>query len=145
MKKTVLLLTAFALTLCVYAQPKSITEEAVPASVKTEFSKTHPSAFEVSWKKYDSQYIVAYSHATNKSYATYSDTGVLIESRDKITTFALPAPAYEYVKQNYAEVPKEYFKITDSVGLVTYAVKINGEEAIFDKKGTYLKTVAVVL
>ncbi len=124
------------------AQTRSITQEDVPLAVKNEFSKSHPSAFDITWKKFNADYVVEYTRTTTTSYATYSSEGKLIESRDKITTFALPAPAYDYIKLNYADVPlKEYFKITDAAGLVTFSAKIKNQEVIFDKKGTYIKTI----
>jgi len=145
MKACLLLLTAFAFSLFAQAQSKSISEEEVPASVKAEFSKTHPGAFEISWKQKDMEYVVAYSYTATKSYVTYSDVGKMIESRDKITTFALPTPAYEYIKLNYPESQKEYFKIIDAMGVVKFAVKVQNQEILFDKKGNYLATQLLVL
>ena len=146
MRTIILFLFTIAFTMLAKAQSKSVTEQEVPATVKAEFSKAHPSAFEVNWKQLNTEYIVEYSHTKTTSYAVYTNEGKLVESRDKITTFAMPSPAYDYIKEKYSSVPlKEYFRITDATGLITYGAKVKNEEVIFDKKGVYVKTIEFVL
>ena len=148
MKKIFLLfaLTLLVLQMQVQAQSKNLLDKDVPVIVKNEFSKTHPDAMEIGWKQINTDYYVEYTQNAFIRYSSYTPEGKLIDTRDKITTFELPQPAYAYVKEHHQSVPlKEYFRITDAAGNVTYGVKIKDQQVLFDKSGTYLKTVDFIL
>lgn len=146
MKTLLVFLTAVIFTLCTQAQSKNIMDEDVPAHVRSEFFKTHPTANEIGWKEANAEYIVEYTQNTFTSFALYTTDGKLIQTKDKITTFAMPSAAYDYIKEKYPNVPlKEYFRCKDPAGMVTYSAKVKDQEIVFDKTGTYLKTVDFVL
>jgi hypothetical protein len=144
MKKIIVLLTAAIFVL--HLQAQSLLDTDVPAAVKTEFSNAHPTAMTVSWKHAATDYEVEYMQHAAVNYAVYTADGKLVETRYKITAFDLPSTVYAYIKEHYPNAPsKEYLRITDATGIVTFGVKVNGQEVFFDKKGTYLNTINFVL
>lgn len=122
-------------------------DEDVPTVIRSQFMKTHPTAVEVGWKQFNTDYIVEYTQNTFTSFALYTKEGHLVETKDKITTFAMPSTAYDYIKENYGNVPlKEFFKSVNAAsGLVTYSAKVKNQEVVFDNKGSYIKTVDFIL
>lgn len=147
MKTILTLLSVVVFALGAHAQSRNIMDDEVPARIRYEFHKGHPTGVEVGWKQVDNAYIVEYTQNTFTSFALYTNEGILIETKDKISTFALPSTAYDYIKQNYGHVPlKEYFKSIDATsGIVTYSAKVKNQEIVFDTKGSYLKTVNFIL
>lgn len=151
MKTLLVFLIAVIFSLCTQAQSRNIIDEDVPAHVRSAFYKAHPTANEIGWKIVHTkdtvqEYIVEYTQNTFTSFALYSVDGKLVETKDKITTFAMPPSAYNYVKEQFPDAtPKAYFKSIDATGIVTYSAKIKDFEIVFDKKGTYLKTIDFVL
>ncbi len=142
MKNLLLFVSVIFVALHANAQSKNLMDKDVPVIVKKEFSKAHPDAMEIGWKLINTDYVAEYTQNAFTSYASYSPEGKLIETRDKISTLELPSPAHDYTKEHYQSVPlKEYFRITDATGTVTYGVKVKSEQLVFDKNGTYLKTV----
>lgn len=141
MKKIIVLLAAAAFAFQVNAQSEKVMDKDVPAPVATSFNKSHSDIKMVEWKKMDSKYIAEYDQSGTKTYSVYDASGKLIENKIKISESDLPAPAADYIKQNYKDVMmKEYFKMTDPAGVVTYGVKAKDKKIIFDSKGNYKKT-----
>ena len=146
MKKIFVFITALSLVLHVQGQLTNISATEVPDTVKNHFSTTHPHAMSVSWRQTALDYEVQYLQNAAVSYAVYSLEGKLLETKNKITAFDLPGGVYAYIKEHYPNVQtKEYVKITNVSGLVTYGVKLEDQEALFDKKGMYIKTVNYLL
>ncbi len=141
MKKIIVFLAAAAFAFQVNAQSEKVMDKDVPAPVATSFSKSHSDIKMVEWKKMDSKYVAEYDQNGTKTYSVYDASGKLIENKIKINESDLPAPAADYIKQNYKDVMmKEYYKMTDPAGVVTYGVKAKDKKIIFDSKGNYKKT-----
>ena len=79
------------------------------------------------------------------NYDDYCETPCVASTNkleiDKIKESEEPQAAIEYVKKNHKDVlEKEYFKMTDAKGMVTYGIKVKDKKLIFDTKGNYLKS-----
>lgn len=143
MKKIIVFLAAAAFALQVNAQtePEKITDKDVPTAVSSTFTKTHPNAKMVSWKKKDGKYAAEYDENSTKTWSIYDASGKLIETKVKIKESEAPQSVVDYADNKYNDVTdKDYFKITDPKGSVTYGVKVKDVKLIFDSKGNYIKT-----
>ena len=144
MKKLIVFLAAAALALQVNAQTSSqkIADKDVPATVSSTFTKAHPNAKMVSWKKMDGKYAAEYDESSTKTWSVYDATGKLVETKVKVKESDVPKMATDYVSKNHKDpLEKEYFKATDPKGTVTYDVKVKDKKMIFDSNGNYIKTV----
>lgn len=143
MKKLIVFLAAAAFALQVNAQTPSekIADKDVPTAVSSTFSKTHPNAKMVSWKKSDGKYAAQYDESSTKTWSIYDATGKLVDTKIKIKESEVPKAATDYVSKNHKDpLEKEYFKATDSKGTVTYDVKVKDKKMVFDSNGNYIKT-----
>lgn len=143
MKKVIVFLAAAVLALQVNAQtePEKVMDKDVPAAVSGTFSKTHPNAKMVSWKKKDGKYAAEYDENSTKTWSIYDASGKLVETKVKIKESEAPKAVADYVNKNHKDVmEKEYFKMTDAKGVVTYGVKVKDKKLIFDSMGNYIRT-----
>lgn len=70
-------------------------------------------------------------------------SGNIIETEEEISVKKLPAKALAYIKQNYKNIKiKEAAIITDAQGIVTFEAQVTSIDLIFDKQGTYIKSIA---
>jgi hypothetical protein len=143
MKKLIVFLAAAAFALQVNAQtePEKVADKDVPTVVSGAFTKTHPNAKMVSWKKKDGKYAAEYDENSTKTWSIYDASGKLVETKIKIKESEAPQPVVDYANKNYKDaLDKDYFKITDAKGAVTYGLKAKDKKVIFDSKGNYTKT-----
>jgi hypothetical protein len=143
MKKLIVFLAAaaFALQVNAQTQPEKITDKDVPTVVSGTFTKSHPNAKMVSWKKKDGKYAAEYDENSTKTWSIYDASGKLVETKTKIKESEAPQSVADYANKNHKDIlGKEYFKMTDAKGAVTYGVKVNDKKLIFDSKGNYIKT-----
>ena len=143
MKKLIVFLAAAAFALQVNAQtePEKIMDKDVPTAVSGSFTKTHPNAKMVSWKKKDGKYAAEYDENSTKTWSIYDASGKLVETKIKIKESEAPKSVVDYANSNYKDaLDKDYFKMTDAKGVVTYGFKAKDKKVIFDSKGTYIKT-----
>lgn len=143
MKKVIIFLAAAAFALQVNAQtePEKIMDKDVPAAVSGTFTKTHPNASMVSWKKKDGKYVAEYDENSAKNWSIYDSSGKLVETVVKIKESEAPKAVFDYANTNYKDVMnKDYFKVTTTKGIVTYGVKVKDKKLIFDSMGNYIKT-----
>ena len=142
MKKLIVFLAAAAFALQVNAQtePEKIADKDVPAAVSGTFTKTHPNAKMISWKKKDGKYAAEYDENDVKTWSIYDASGKLVETKVKIKDSEAPKSVVDYANKNYDGADKDYFKITDTKGVVTYGFKAKDKKVTFDSKGAYIKT-----
>jgi len=143
MKKLIIFLAAAAFALQVNAQTQSekLMDKDVPASVSGTFTKTHPNAKMVSWKKKDGKYAAEYDENSTKTWSIYDESGKLVETKVKIKESEVPKSVLDYGNKNHKDIlGKDYYKMTDAKGVVTYGYKANDKKMIFDSKGNYIKT-----
>jgi hypothetical protein len=142
MKKLIVFIAAIAFALQANAQSQKIMAKDVPSSIAVAFAEMHPNAKMIEWKKIDSKYEAAYDENSKKTYSVYDASGNLIETKVKIKESEVPKLATDYVYKNHKDpLEKEYFKITNPKGTVTYGIKVKDKKFIFDSTGNYIKTV----
>ncbi|WP_018342328.1 hypothetical protein [Cytophaga aurantiaca] len=143
MKKVIVFLAAAAFALQVNAQttPEKVMDKDVPTAVSGTFKKAHPNASMISWKKMDGKYAAEYDENSTKTWSVYDASGKLVETKVKIKESEAPQAVVDYANNNHKDIlGKDYYKITDAKGVVTYAYKANDKKLIFDSKGNYIKT-----
>lgn len=113
----------------------------VPAAVKTNFDKAHPTA-KAKWEKEDNNYEVNFSVNGREMSRLYSADGSLMESEASIDVADLPANAQSYISKNFpGKKVKEAARITKADGTINFEAEVNGADHIFDASGNFLKTV----
>jgi hypothetical protein len=111
-----------------------------PEAVKTAFANAYNDVKEVQWSKEENAWEAEFEMNEVEMSANYDTIGNLLETESEINIKDLPAAINTYVKKNLAGAEiKEAAKITDSKGKVTFEAEINGEDYIFDQKGTFIK------
>jgi hypothetical protein len=139
MKTTIMIFSMVSIFCQVHAQ--KLMEKDVPQAVAMAFKKEHPSIKEVDWKKEAGNYEAEFEENKMELAAKYTVSGKLIETQMEITVSTLPAPALEYLKNNYkGEKIEEASKITAANGIVMYEAEVKGMDVIFDSKGNFMKT-----
>ncbi|MCB0700287.1 MAG: PepSY-like domain-containing protein [Chitinophagales bacterium] len=124
---------------CNNASEQSSNEPAKEKSVQDNlmeiFSKEHPSATDVEWEVEKGRYEVGFQENGLRHSMDYDLTGEFIEEEVEMSYDDLPDAVKEYVKDK-GDV-NEVCKITSADGKVAYEVDIEGEDLLFDSKGTY--------
>lgn len=140
MKKLIFLLTAVASVSLANAQ--KISEKDVPAVVRSAMQKNYPNVKVVKWEKEKNNYEAGFEMARTGHSVLIDSSGKIIETEVGISVGELPASAQTYVTNNYpGKKIKETAKITDSRGVVTYEVEVNGKDLIFDNSGKFIQVV----
>lgn len=143
MKKLIVFVAAaaFAFQVNAQTQPEKVADKDVPATVVGTFESNHPNAKMVSWKKMDGNYAAEYDESDTKNWAIYNASGTLVGTKVKLKDEEIPKAVTDYVNKNHKDAAgKEYFKMKDTKGTVTYGAKVKDKKLIFDSKGTYIKT-----
>ncbi|MFN8438483.1 MAG: PepSY-like domain-containing protein [Cytophagales bacterium] len=137
MKKTFAVFVSVVMFSCSAQKTKD-----VPQKVKDVFSKQYPQASEVKWDKEAEGYEVSFD-LNEVDYSLLIDSdGNVLETEVEIKSNELPSVAQEYLNKNYAgKKVKEYAKITDAKGQVSYEVEVGGVDLMFDSKGNFLKQI----
>lgn len=137
MKKVLIVLTSFVLFSCTGQKAKG-----VPQTVKDAFSKQYPQASEVKWDKEGDGFEVSFDLNEVDYSLLYDKEGNILETEVEIKPKELPAAAQEYLNKNYTgKKVKEYAKITDPKGVITYEAEVNGVDLMFDSNGTFLNKI----
>ena len=138
MKKAVTMMVAGVITSFSFAQ--KIQEKDVPATVKTSFNKTYPTAKEVKWDKEGANYEASFDANEIDNSVLFDASGNVVETEAEIELNQLPSGVLEYVKTNYSnQKVKEAAKITDAKGVITYEVELKGMDVLFDNSGKFIK------
>lgn len=143
MKKLIVFLAAaaFAIQVNAQTQPEKVMDKDVPTAVSGTFTKTHPDIKMVSWKKKDGKYAAEYDEKGTKTWSVYDASGKLVETKIKIKESEAPQSVVDYAIKNHKDVlDRDYFKTTDTKGVVNYGYKAKDKKIIFDSNGNYIKT-----
>jgi hypothetical protein len=142
MKKIFLLCAMAGFFVQIHAQDGKLLAKDVPSAVTTAFYKTYPSVKDVDWNKDGINFQAEYDADKVDNTATYTETGMLVNTGVAIVASALPASVLEYVKVNYKEDElRQACKITDVGGIVTFEGKVKGMDLTFDSNGNFIKSV----
>ena len=124
------------------SQAQSIPSKEVPASVKTVYSKTHPKATAVKWRKDGNSFESTFTENGEKKSATFDNQGVLIKDEESIVVAALPAAATAYIDKIYkGKKIKKASRMLGSNGVINYQAEVDGLNLLFDVHGQFLKSV----
>jgi hypothetical protein len=143
MKKLILFLAIAGIFTYANAQKtQKLTTKDVPTAVAIAFSNAYPTIKDVEWSKNGNNFVAEYDLGKTDRFVTYDVTGILIDTRMKIASSALPISVMQYVKKNYDEDEvKKSCEITDATGIVTYKTRVKGTDLYFDSKGNFIKSV----
>jgi hypothetical protein len=133
------ILACLVLLFSSYAIAQKVNEKDIPAIVKSTFLKSYPNQNNVKWENYEASFTVF-----KTEHAVLLDSnGTILETEEEISVKKLPAKALAYIQQNYKNKQiKEAAVITDAHGTITFEAQVNAIDLIFDKQGTYIKSIA---
>ncbi len=133
-----------ALSASVFCQTKTKEKEkaAVPAAVKSAFTKSYPGV-KAKWEKEKGKeaFEAEFEKDDKDMSVVYSAKGELLETEVEIAVSELPAAVSTYVATHHKGAKiKEAAKITDAKGTITYEAEVKGHDLFFDANGNPLKS-----
>lgn len=142
MKKSILLLVFiinFSLfTIRSFAQAPSQIE--VPTIVKDKLINLYPNAKDIKWEKEDKNYEANFMSSRTKMSVEIDEKGNVISTETEIRSVQLPKPAQDYILKNFGwKKIERTIKEVDAKNVISFEVKIDKKELIFDEKGNFLK------
>ena len=115
---------------------QKLNDTKVPATVKTSFSKSHPTISKVSWSKEEKNFEAEFSLNGKESSEVYTAEGTFVESEVEIKVSELPSAIRIKLKdQKVAEAAK----ITKANGTVIYEAEVKGKDLLCDASGNPVK------
>ena len=131
--KKLLLVSLFAFFgIALHAQTK------VPAAVTEAFAKEHPGK-NANWNEDDNNYRASFKVDDLETVVLYKADGSLVQTEEELPTASIPSSITNYATfQRWGSI-KKAMKVTTSVGIVSYYVKIKDGNAIFNDKGNFLR------
>jgi hypothetical protein len=137
MKKIILVFVIGILAIGVNAQ--EVHKKDAPAAVSTSFNSAYAKAHDVDWKMEGSNYVAKFEMNDRDMFAVYDASGKLVESREELKRDDTPAAIMSYVKNTYKEDElKDFYRVTDANGTVTYRGKVKGKILTFDANGNMM-------
>nr|WP_294781477.1 PepSY-like domain-containing protein [uncultured Flavobacterium sp.] len=137
------ILTCLVLLFSSFAIAQSVSEKDIPNIVKSTFLLSYPDQTNVKWEKEKENYEASFTIGKTDRSMLVDSSGNIIETEEEISVKKLPAKALAYIKQNYKNIKiKEAAIITDAQGIVTFEAQVTSIDLIFDKQGTYIKSIA---
>lgn len=137
------ILACLALLFSSYAIAQKVNEKDIPNVVKSTFLKSYPNQNNVKWEKEKNNYEASFTVVKTEHAVLLDSNGTILESEEEINVKKLPAKALAYIQQNYKNKQiKEAAVITDVHGTITFEAQVNAIDLIFDKQGTYIKSIA---
>jgi low affinity Fe/Cu permease len=139
--KKLLILLVIALVPCGgLAQKLSV--KSIPTSVKVSFKRAYPLAIDINWTKQEGNYSAEFEIGTISKSATYDPFGMIVQSWEKLPNTDLPTIATEFIDKNYQEYSiNRVRKVTNSMNVVTYEVKLTNRLVLFDSLGNFRETI----
>ncbi len=137
------ILTCLALLFSSFAISQSVNEKDIPNIVKSTFLISYPDQTNVKWEKEKGNYEANFTVGKTERAMLLDSNGNILETEEEISVKKLPANALAYIKKTYKNKKiKEAAIITDAHGTVTFEAQLNSIDLIFDKHGTYIKSIA---
>jgi hypothetical protein len=138
----------FTLTLAVLlgltAQAQKLTDDKVPAAVKSALIKRFPAAKQVAWEKEDAQaYEAKFTVGDNKQSANFDENGTWLSTETNIKKTDIPAAIQSSLAKNFAGYDIGDPEKVESPEGVLYKMKLKKEgqklEVVFLPDGTVKK------
>jgi hypothetical protein len=139
-----ILLVSNAFAFSIMVETDTIKNPTVPKEILTSFSKAHPNAKLAYWTKSNNIYIVSYREQSSNLWTTYDSNGQFLENKWKVVLAELPIPTQDYIKRNSTKAVQEYYKITDSSGVINYEVSSPNKSCVFNSNGEHYKTIELL-
>ncbi|WP_291286313.1 PepSY-like domain-containing protein [Flavobacterium sp.] len=137
------ILTCLVLLFSSFAIAQRVSEKEIPNSVKSKFLISHPGQTHVKWEKEKENYEASFTSGKTKHSTLLDSNGNILETEEEISVKQLPANALAYIQKTYKNKKiKEAAMITDAHGTVTFEAQVASIDLIFDKQGTYIKSIA---
>lgn len=137
------ILTCLVLLFTSFAIAQSVSEKEVPAIVKSTFLISYPDQTTVNWEKEKGNYEANFKVGKTQRAMLLDSDGNILETEEEIHAKKLPAKALAYIQQNYKNKKiTDAARITDTHGTVTFEAQVTSINLIFDKQGTYIKSIA---
>lgn len=137
------ILTFLALLFSSFAIAQRVSEKDIPNIVKSTFLVSYPDQTNVKWEKEKENYEANFTAGKTERSVLLDSNGNLLETEEEISVKKLPANALAYIQKNYKNKKiKEAAMITDAHGTVTFEAQVTSIDLIFDKQGTYIKSIA---
>ena len=141
MKNTIL--TCLVLLFSSFVIAQSVSEKDIPNSVKSTFLKSYPDQTNVKWEKEKGNYEANFTIGKTQRAMLFDSNGNILETEEEISVKKLPAKALAYIQKTYKNKKiKEAAIITDAHGAITFEAQVTSIDLIFDKQGTYIKSIA---
>lgn len=132
-----------ALLFSSFAIAQSVSEKDVPNIVKSTFLLSYPDQTNVKWEKEKGNYEANFTIGKTQHAMLLDSSGNILETEEEISVKKLPAKALAYIQKKYKNKKiTEAAKITDAHGKVTFEAQVTSIDLIFDKQGTYIKSIA---
>ncbi|TPG29934.1 PepSY-like domain-containing protein [Flavobacterium pectinovorum] len=137
------ILTCLALLFSSFVIAQKVNEKSIPNLVKSTFLISCHDQTNVKWEKEKENYEASFTIGKTQHSMLLDSNGNIIETEEEISVKKLPAKALAYVQKTYKNKKiKEAAKITDAHGIVTFEAQVTSIDLIFDKQGTYIKSIA---
>ncbi len=138
MKKSILLLAVGFATISTNAQ--DLKEADVPVPVKEAMKKLYPTGEIEEWEKEEGNFEAEVEVGDAEFTVTLDPAGNLVETQSEIKITELPKGVSDYVAKIFpGKKMKDATKITDAAGKITFEVKVNKEDYVFDADGNFIK------
>lgn len=137
------ILTFLALLFSCFAIAQNLSEKKVPTIVKSTFLISYPDQINVKWEKEKGSYEASFTIKDKEHAMVLDPEGTILETEEEIDVNKLPANALAYINTTYPNKKiKDAAKIIDAHGIVTFEAQVTSIDLIFDKQGTYIKSIA---
>ena len=118
--KMIGLIALSALPLSASAQKMS--QDKLPAAVRTAFEKAHPGV-KATCEKEDGKYEVSFKEGAKEYTLSYDEAGALTETEQKMPVAELPAPVQATLKKDFAGYKLGDAEMSDKNGKTVYEVE----------------------
>lgn len=140
MKNAILIFLVF---FSCFAIAQKVSEKEVPNIVKSTFLLSNPDQTNVKWEKEKENYEANFKIGKTERTMLLDSNGNTLETEEEISVKKLPAKALAYIQKKYPNKKiKEAAIITDAKGTITFEAQVTSFDLIFDKQGTYIKSIA---
>lgn len=137
------ILTCLVLLFSSFAIAQSVSEKDIPGIVKSTFLISYPNQTNVKWEKEKGNYEANFTIGKTERAMLLDSNGNILETEEEISVKKLPAKALAYIQKTYKNKKiKEAARITDAHGIVTFEAQVTSIDLIFNKQGTYIKSIA---
>jgi len=138
MKKSLAVLL-FLTTFLLFANT-SLQAAKIPAAVESAFKNQYPTITNVKWSKEKKNFEAEFQLNGVKTNVMYDAAGNLVQTELDMPITSIPEKISTYIKTNYPNKSiKEFSKITDAGGNISYEVEFSRHELLFQADGTFLR------